>query len=372
MFTTGSKFLFGVSVGALVAWIVYGITTGSWPMAVVYLLFIMAGVDLDQPAGVGPEVLFWLSLATAFLGGIVVYTRDNEPLPWAAAVARPPRKRSTTSPAAWPVLTAFGLGLIALGIVENALLTILGVSVLLAMAVEWVVQSWSDRASDDPTYNASIRGRLMHPFEFPLLAAAVIGFIVFFFSRIMLAVPKMGAVWLFVGVATVVLLVAVYFGYRRPSRQTIAGALVLGGVAVLALGVVGIAQGPREFHEEEVEGIETEDSTENVSDRSSVFATLVFDDGTLTPAELQIPRSLNATLIFENNDPGIRALIVHGGVETVTTDGVETERDIEWVTGQVDEGQQGSVFVIFGEPGEYEYEVVGEDGVEASGVIVVR
>jgi hypothetical protein len=85
-----------------------------------------------------------------------------------------------------------------------------------------------------------------------------------------------------------------------------------------------------------------------------------------------VPRSLNATLIFENNDPGTRALVVLGGTETVTDEnGVEVERDIEWSTGPVGEDFQGSVFVKFAEPGEYEYEVVGEGGVEATGVIVV-
>jgi hypothetical protein len=372
MFTTGSKFLFGISVGALAAWLVYGVTTGSWPMLIVYLLDLFSTSAPTQPVGVGAEVLFWLMLVAAFLGGIVVYTRDNEPLPWKEPLPLAHRRRSTTSPAAWPVLAAFGAGLVTIGLVSNAWLTVLGALVMLGMLVEWTVQAWSDRASDDPAYNASIRGRLMHPLEFPILAVAVVGFVVFFFSRIMLAIPKLSAVWLFIGVSTVVLAVAVFFGYRKThSRQMTAGALVLGALAVLGFGVVGIAQGQREFEKEEVEGILTEESTRTVSDQANVFARIVFDDGAMTPTEIQMPRSLNATLLFENRDPGVRALVVHGGVETVTVDGVETEQDVEWATGQVTNGSAATVFVIFPVPGEYEYEVVSEEGVEATGVIVV-
>jgi hypothetical protein len=377
MFTTGSKFFFGLAVAATVAWVVYGITTESWPMLLYYGINILlpdGWVSLSSPSGTAPEVLFWLSAAGAFLGGIVVATRDNEPLPWAAPVERAHRTRSTTSPAAWPALAAFGVGMVVLGLASSVWFAVLGGCVLGAMLVEWVVQAWSDQASDDPGYNATLRGRLMHPFEFPLLAVAIVGFIVFFFSRIMLAVDKVSAVWLFIGLSTVVLVVAVYFGYRkRPaSRQAASGALVVGAVAVLVLGVIGINQGQREIEKHGSEELEAEDATEDVSDKASVFATLVFSDGVLEPTELQMPRSLNATLVFENEDPGDRRLVVLGGVETVTDEnGVEVERDVEWSTGPVGEGLEGSVFVKFDEAGEYEFEVVGEEGVEATGVIRV-
>jgi hypothetical protein len=378
MFTTGSKFFFGLAVVAALGWIVYGFTTGSWPMLLYFGVNLMlpdGWVNLSAPSGTAPEVLFWLMLAGVFLGGVTIATRDNEPLPWAAPAARPPRRRSTTTPAAWPLIAAFGVGFVALGLVSNVWYAVLGAVVLLAMLLEWMVQAWSDRASDDPGYNASLRGKLMHPLEFPVLAVAAVGFIVYFFSRIMLAVPKMGAVWLFIGIASVILIVAVVFGYRKApaSRTAASGALVFGAVAVMVLGIIGINQGQRELEKHDAAEVKAEDANEVVADRASIFATLTFDNGELSPTELQMPRSLPATLLFENNDPGIRELVVHGGTETTTdANGTAVQRDVEWTTGQVDEGFEGAVFVKFGIPGEYDYEVLGEDGsVEAKGVILV-
>jgi hypothetical protein len=214
----------------------------------------------------------------------------------------------------------------------------------------------------------------MQPFEFPVLAVIVVGFIVFFFSRIMLAVPKMGAVWMFIGLASVVLVVAVILGYRRTpaSKQAASGALVVGAIAVMVLGVIGINQGERELHEESVEELEPEDANQDVSDQASVFAVLTFSGGQLDVTELHMPRSLPATLLFENHDSGDRELIVHGGTETVVDEnGTEVEREVEWRSGPVRADKEGSVFVRFDVPGEYEFEVVSEGGQEATGVILV-
>lgn len=378
MFTTGSKFLFGLALLATIGWVVYGFSTESWPMLLFYLVNLLlpdGWVTLSSPTGTAPEVLFWASLAGLFLGGITMAIRDNEPLPWAAPVARAPRRRSTTTSSAWPVLTAFGVALVAIGLVSNTWYAVLGAVVILAMAVEWMVQAWADRASDDPAYNASLRSRLMQPIEFPVLAVVVIGFIVFFFSRIMLSIPKMGAVWLFVGLASVILVVAVILGYRKTpaSKQAASGALVVGAIAVMVLGVVGINQGQRELHHESVEELKPEDANQDVSDVASVFAILTFSNGQLDTTELHMPRSLPATLVFENHDSGVRELVVHGGTETTTDEqGTEVQRDVEWRSGPVENDKEGSVIVKFTLPGEYDYEVVAEDGgQEAKGVIVV-
>ena len=44
---------------------------------------------------------------------------------------------------------------------------VFGIIALLATTVEWMVQAWSERASADSSYNASLRGRLAHPLELP-------------------------------------------------------------------------------------------------------------------------------------------------------------------------------------------------------------
>src|SRR5207244_3133594 len=108
----------------------------------------------------------------------------------AEGVARGPR----VSPSVWPIIGAFGAGLIVIGLVYDRRWFIGGLLVLVATTVEWAVQAWSDRASDDPEYNARARARVMHPLEFPIFGALAVGLVIFGFSRVMLAIPKNAAV----------------------------------------------------------------------------------------------------------------------------------------------------------------------------------
>src|SRR5215213_3672502 len=124
MFTIGSKFFFGLAAAAAAAGAVYWV-----------------GTDLEL---FGVIVLFSLA-ATA------------------EGASRGPR----VSPSMWPLIGAFGAGLMAIGLVYDRRWFLGGLVVLIATTIEWTVQAWSDRASDDPDYNARVRGRILHPLEFP-------------------------------------------------------------------------------------------------------------------------------------------------------------------------------------------------------------
>ena len=43
--------------------------------------------------------------------------------------------------------------------------------VLGAVAIEWTMQAWSDRATGDPAVNREIRNRVMLPIEVPVAGA---------------------------------------------------------------------------------------------------------------------------------------------------------------------------------------------------------
>jgi hypothetical protein len=121
-------------------------------------------------------------------------------------------------------------------------LVVVGLSI-----VEWAVQSWADRASTDPVYNDRVRGRLMHPLEFPVAGLLAGGLIVFGFSRVMVALSKNGAIVVFAVVGLIVMALAVLLGTRpKVSRTVVGGVLSVSAIIALAAGWPGSgpASGP--------------------------------------------------------------------------------------------------------------------------------
>ena len=131
----------------------------------------------------------------------------------------------------------------------------LGLGLLAVATFEWATRAWSDRATGDPAVNRAIRNRLMYPIEIPILAVVAIALFVLSVSRILIAIPKGGGYVVFGLVPAVILLVG-WLITARPNlnRNLVAAIFVVGGLAVLAGGVITAATGPRtieEHHEEE-------------------------------------------------------------------------------------------------------------------------
>ncbi len=300
MFTTGSKLFFGLSAAAAAAGLVYWV-----------------GTDLEF---FGVIVLFSLSAVAAFLGAIIIAFRDADleaPAVEAtsAADAEGSGRGPRVSPSMWPLLGAFGAGLVAIGIVYDRRWFLGGLVVLIATTIEWTVQAWADRASDDPEYNARVRGRLMHPLEFPILGAVSVLLVIFGFSRIMLAIPKSAAVGVFIGLGALVLVIAAIMSTpKRLSGAVVSSVLVLGGVGILTAGVVGASTGERDELHSHVEETGPEKQTSNaVGDKSNVVATVTVSPGTMTPDELILARSASLNILFANDDDVPRQLVVEGG-----------------------------------------------------------
>jgi hypothetical protein len=183
-----------------------------------------------------------------------------------------------------------------------------------AATVEWAVQGWADRASGDPAYNASIRGRLMHPFEFPILGAAAVALVIFGFSRVMLAVNEHAAIWVFIGVGALVLAVAAILSVRpRIPRGLLAGVLVLGVVVAIVAGVIGAAHGEREIEAGVQEG--TEGKTSNIVGDKSNSLTVRLAPGTEKLPNLVLPKGVTIALLFDNETDSPRRLVI----ETAST-----------------------------------------------------
>ena len=229
MFTTGSKLYFGLAALAAAALGVLGWATG-WQMQ----------------ATLGAASVL---IAFAFLGGLMLYIRDDETSP---AAAEAPEAAPAPRHAAWALAAGFGAALAGIGMALDTRLFIVGLVIVGLSVVEWAVQSWADRASTDPVYNDRVRGRLMHPLEFPVAGLLCGGLIVFGFSRVMVALSKNGAIVVFAVVGVIVMGLAVLLGTRpKVSRTVVGGVLSVSAIIALVAGVAGIGAGERSFHPHE-------------------------------------------------------------------------------------------------------------------------
>ena len=331
MFTTGSKLFFGATALSFAGALLFGITTGG-------------------PTGLlGTIGLVSVGVVFAFLAGINFFNRDGnvsamEPgIERTAPAAQPPVNRSM-----WPLVAAVGVGGIVVGSVSRPVVFKVAVVVLLAAIVEWMVQGWAERASADAAFNDSIRKRILHPLEFPILATVVVGGVLYGFSRIMLTINKDAGRWVFIGLGAIVVAAGfVIAGKRGMSKTTIAGVTTVGAVALLGVGVVSALQGQRtiEAHpvispavclgsapEAEVEEID-HNANQSVSAKSNVISNVIltaddrlvaFNVGITNVEfhEITVPRSTTVHVLFENRSSTPRRLTAHHGTFKAT-DGTE-------------------------------------------------
>jgi hypothetical protein len=259
MTTTGFKYFFGAAMALFVAAALYAWTSGGvdWDLfpgglGVLYRE-LLGGLTLGWVGGVGDHVGYTVFLSGALglgaLAGFFVAFRDSEAkaVAEAAGVERAPLHTAPGTPNYWAPLTAFAVGLVALGVVTSAWVAGAGLVLLVLLAAEWMMQAWADRATGDPAVNQQLRNRIMFPLEIPAAAVLVLGFVVLLFSRLLLAVDKLGSIWITIGFAAVILAGAVLLSVMKGGRNLLVGAVALFAVAVLAAGVAGLAAGERDF-----------------------------------------------------------------------------------------------------------------------------
>ena len=381
MLTTGSKLFLGATVVSTVAAIVYGLSNGGsagW-LGVVGLL--------------SAALVFALLFGVNYYGhdGNVSAMSDNATVD--APAAQPPVGRSM-----WPALAAVAVGAIAVGAQSKPIVFKAGVVLLVAAAVEWMVQGWSERASVDPEYNAGLRKRMLHPLEFPLLAAGGLAAIIYSFSRIMLWIDKSGGPVVFIVAGALVLFGGFLFA-ARPSlkKGVVAGVCTVGALGLISTGAVMAVDGQRpiELHpttssdngaacalEEEGSGTQAEvdeKGSQAVASKSGIAITLVLEDGKLTAHEQAVAGSQNpvtvsrgntVNVIFKNRDPEKRRLTVNMGEFEQDINGTKVKQRPKVCTTLV-RGNDGSQFLSFELPKPsiasaqpYTFTVPGVEGAE--------
>jgi hypothetical protein len=323
MFTTGSKLFLGATVLSVVAAIVFGLSKG--------------GAD----GWLGVMGLLTAAFAFAFLFSVNYMIHDGNVSAMSddattAPAAQPPVERSM-----WPALSAVGVAAIAVGAVSKPIVFKAGVVLVLASGVEWMVHSWSERASADPAYNADLRKRMLHPVEFPVLAAAGLAAIIYSFSRIMLWIEKSGGPVVFIIAGGLVLFGGFLFA-SKPSlkKGVISGVCAIAMLGLVSTGAVMAVDGQRtiEAHpttgsdngavcalDEEGPGEQAEiddKGSQAVASKAAIGITVTLEKDKLSAHELGVPGDQNpvtvsrgnvVNVIFKNKDSVPRRLTVNMG-----------------------------------------------------------
>ncbi|MEI8239312.1 MAG: hypothetical protein WCI22_07810 [Actinomycetota bacterium] len=309
MFTTGSKLFLGATAVSAIGAVLWAASTGG-----------AAGV-------MGTVGLVFVAAVFALLAGLNFYTRDgnvpgNTPDPDrnTAAGQRP------VGASMWPLVVAVGAGGLVVGVISRPVVFKVSLVVLLAALVEWMVQGFSERASADARYNDGIRKRLLHPLEFPILGAAIGVVVVYGFSRVMLSASKDAGKIIFIMLGAILLFAGFLIAGRRGlAKNTSIGIAVVGGVALLSVGVVSAISGQRAIDPHplltsaiclgtgspEQEAELDKKTSESVAAKSAVSANVVLTNDNRLVAfvngipnveyhELTVGRSTDTRVLFRN------------------------------------------------------------------------
>jgi plastocyanin len=271
VFTPTSKVFLPVAGVALLLGALYKILTGDLLGGVLYLL-------------VG---------TVAFLLGVMLSSvRENETAPVMAPDAPPPAVRPVAvaplpGGGAWTPVAALAIGLFLVGLVGHAAFTWAGVVVAMAAAAGWMARAASETTG---------RQISLLPLGLPVLGLFAIGSVMFFLSRILLAVTETTSWIIALAVAVVILGIASLAAVRpNISSRALTASLAIGSLAMIGGGVVAAAIGERhiEQHSEEHAG---EAGLVQIEAEGTTFST---DTITLAAnAEVEIR--------FDNNDRNVQ------------------------------------------------------------------
>ena len=199
-------------------------------------------------------VLFLMVGTVSFLLGIMLSTvRENELVPVVGADAPPPRVRPVVAAplpggGGWTLLAAVSVGLILVGLVEHSVFTLGGLLVGAAAGAGWLARAASESTG---------RPISLLPIGLPVVGLFAIGSVMFFLSRILLAVTETSS-WVIALAVAVVMMGVASLAAVRPniSGRALATALALGSVLMIGGGLVASAVGERhiEQHSEEHAG----------------------------------------------------------------------------------------------------------------------
>ncbi len=260
-----ARFFLPLSVAAGVGLVGYGFFTGD-----------MLGITL----------LLVVMVVAGFAGIIVSGYRVNDaaaavpadaPAPQRVEVVRVPLPGG----GAWPFTAALSLTLLLLGLVVSPVLAYFGLAIGAITVIGWLAQ-----------VSADMTGRQvdMLPLGLPVLGLCAIAAVMFFVSRVLLAVPEQASTFISLMLAVMIMVGASLLALKPSiSGQTGAWMLGAGALALIAAGIWAANAGER--HIEEHAGHEKHE--------------IVAKDTAFDETELKFHAQDDTSLLFQNDDKGI-------------------------------------------------------------------
>jgi len=365
-----------------------GLTGFSALTLVAYLIFV-------ERLALGGVALSMVFATLVGLSAIVITVNDGDN-------EVQPRDASLVRASMWPLVTVAGVVLLILGLVVAQVYFIFGIVVVLAALTEWLVQAWSESASDDAAHNDSARRRLLHPIEFPVIATLGLGVIIFAFSRIMLAISKSAGAVAFVVLSSLVLLVGAIFALRPALKPAIvSGICVVGAVGIVVGGIAGQGAGLRSDLVEAAEeghythrecGVEKskyfdKKAMKTLSLRTNPVAIIELRDGALSAVmtgfnepqkSVSVPRGNPVTFIFRNFDAAERRMVASLGAAMGTGAESSSEKEghsnaNETCTQLIPQGAEQALTITYAKPSIAQVEplTLTVPGVEGQAIEVV-
>lgn len=280
MLTPTSKLFLPIAGGALFLGAVYKILSGDVLGAVLYLL---------------------VGVAAFLLGVLLSSIRENEYAPALAPNAPPPGVRPVAvaplpGGGGWSVAAGVALGLIMLGLIEHPLFTWAGVLLGLVAGAGWLARAASETTG---------RSISLMPVGLPILGLTTIASVMFFLSRILLAVNETAS-WLIALFVGVVILGVASTAALRPnlSGRTLAAALAIGSLVMVGGGIYAASVGERtiERHAEEKAG-------------DAALVVVKAEGVTFKTDTINLAHDTDVEIEFDNNDRDVQHNIAIYGAD---------------------------------------------------------
>ena len=237
-------------------------------------------------------VLYLMLSAVAFVLGVMLSTvRENEYAPVVAGnappVVRPVVVRPLPGGGGWPIAAGVSVGLVMIGLIEHPLFTWAGVLLALSAGAGWLARSASESTG---------RAISLLPLGLPVLGLATIASVMYFMSRVLLAVSETAS-WVIALLVGVVILGCASIAAVRPNitGRTLAAVLAIGSVVMVGGGIFAAAVGERhiEVHSEEHAG-------------DAGLVQLAAKDVTFEHDTITLAADTEVELQFDNNDRDIQ------------------------------------------------------------------
>ena len=234
MFTTAFRFFGALSAAALVAAMVSAMgsdTEQGW------MDRIVGPMTVGWKGGVGDHLAYTVLLGLAGVAGVLavlhIAFRDADPEAEAqiAHTDSVPLTRAPTGTNFLPLMAAFGVAIVLIGLITNKFVVIAGLAVLVMVIGVWALRSWAERATGDDEVNSELYHRFIEPFRIPVLSIVGIGVVAIGLSRVLLAVSEVGAVVVFTVVGTFFLFGAILLAARPAVTKNVITIVLFVGAA---------------------------------------------------------------------------------------------------------------------------------------------